>query len=152
MGHKYWTKEQKEGARLRALGNTNKLGIKVSDITKQKIRVAFCARIKDKTKHPRWIKDRTQLSRISNQGERRTSAYFFWRKSVYKRDNWKCKINNNDCKGRLEAHHILGFTDYPKLRYDINNGITLCHFHHPKRRQDESNLSPYFKELVMNVK
>lgn len=35
-----------------------------------------------------------------------------------------------------------------KLRYDINNGITLCHAHHPRKRADEAKLSPYFKELV----
>ena len=64
------------------------------------------------------------------------------------RDNWKCKINNSDCKGRLEVHHILGFTKFPELRYDINNGITLCHFHHPRVREEEKRLSPYFMELV----
>jgi hypothetical protein len=95
-----------------------------------------------------WIKDRTKLCRISKQGERRTSAYFNWRKEVWARDCWKCKINNSDCKGRLEAHHILGFTDYPELRYEVNNGITLCHFHHPRKWEEEKRLSPYFKNLV----
>src|ERR1700692_2692688 len=46
----------------------------------------------------RWIKDRTKLCRVSKQGERRTSAYFEWRKQVWLRDNWKCKIANPDCK------------------------------------------------------
>lgn len=79
-------------------------------------------------------------------------AYKEWRINVYRRDIFKCKMNNQDCKGRIEAHHILGWTKYPELRYEINNGITLCHFHHPRKREDEINLSPYFKELVMNVK
>lgn len=48
--------------------------------------------------------------------------------------------------------NFIGFTKFPELRHDINNGITLCHFHHPRKREDEINLSPYFKELVMNVK
>lgn len=63
-------------------------------------------------------------------------------------DNWKCRIINNDCKGRLEAHHILNWKDYSELRYDINNGITLCHAHHPRGRANEKRLSPYFMELV----
>lgn len=99
-------------------------------------------------KHFRWIADRTQLKRFSKQGERRTSAYFYWRKQVWERDNYKCKIANNDCDGRIEAHHILSWRDHAELRYQINNGITLCHFHHPRKRVDEERLSPYFQGLV----
>jgi len=69
-----------------------------------------------KENHPRWIKDRTKLCRRSKQGERRTSIYFNWRKQVWLRDNWKCKIANPDCKGRIEAHHILSYRDYENLR------------------------------------
>lgn len=98
--------------------------------------------------HFRWIEDRTKLCRISKQGERRTSAYFFWRKSVWERDNYKCKIGNKDCNGKIEAHHILGWKEHIELRYDINNGITLCHFHHPRKREEEKRLSPYFQELI----
>jgi len=38
--------------------------------------------------------------------------------------------------------------DYPELRYEVNNGITLCHFHHPRKINDEMKLSPYFQELI----
>ena len=98
--------------------------------------------------HYRWIEDRTKLSRTSNQGERRTSAYTYWRHEVWSRDEFQCLIANADCGGRLEAHHILGWKDYPELRYEIKNGITLCHFHHPRKRKDEARLSPYFNELL----
>ena len=98
--------------------------------------------------HWRWIIDRTKLSRISKQGERRTSIYFDWRKRVWERDNWKCRINNSDCKGRIESHHILGWSSYPELRYNINNGITLCHAHHPRKRAEEKQLAPIFQELI----
>jgi hypothetical protein len=72
--------------------------------------------------------------------------------SIKKRDNWKCKINNQDCKGNLEAHHILSWRDYQELRYDINNGITLCHAHHPRKRIDEAKLSPFFQRIVAEMK
>jgi len=96
--------------------------------------------------HSRWIKDRTQLKKSDRHTD---SAYSEWRKNVYRRDNFKCKINNLDCKGRIEAHHIFSWKDFPELRYNINNGITLCHFHHPRKKAEESRLSPYFKELIL---
>jgi len=49
-----------------------------------------------------------------------------WRKVVYKRDNWTCQRCFKK-GGKIEAHHIKRFSEYPELRVDINNGITLCH-------------------------
>lgn len=95
-----------------------------------------------------WKEDRTKLCRISKQGERRTSAYFFWRMQVWIRDGFKCRIANQDCDGRIEAHHILGWSEYVELRYEINNGITLCHTHHPRKRAEEKRLVPEFQALV----
>jgi hypothetical protein len=71
-----------------------------------------------------------------------------WAVAVKNRDGWKCKISDNNCFGRLESHHILRWKDYPELRYEVNNGITLCQFHHPRKIKDEMNLIPTFKELI----
>ena len=80
--------------------------------------------------------------------ERNDSAYWEWRLNVWKRDNFKCRINNQDCKGRIIAHHILPWRDFPELRYEINNGITLCQAHHPRVRAEEKQLIPIFQGLV----
>lgn len=96
-------------------------------------------------KHHNWLHDR---SKLKVQNRRNDSAYCAWRREVWLRDNFKCKIGNPDCKGRIEAHHILKWSDYPELRYKINNGITLCHFHHPKKVEEEKRLAPQFFELV----
>ena len=100
---------------------------------------------KDK-KRTRWIFDRTKIKR----GKRNfhDADYKAWHNSVKNRDGWKCKISNKDCCGKIEAHHILAWRDYPELRYDTNNGITLCRFHHPRKRLDEVRLSPYFQQLI----
>ena|SRR3990167_1431982 len=98
-------------------------------------------------KHYLWIKDRSQL-KTDERKKGYDSRYKCWMREVKNRDNWKCKILNKDCKGRLEAHHILNWQDFPELRYEINNGITLCVAHHPRSRAKENELSPYFKELV----
>lgn len=97
--------------------------------------------------HHRYIEDRTQ---IVGKHDRRfhDPEYKQWHRCVKNRDGWKCKISNSDCSGRVEAHHILGWKDYPELRYEVNNGITLCHFHHPRKRKDEMRLSPYFMDLI----
>jgi len=96
--------------------------------------------------HPKWIRDREKL--ISNQKGRRSHEHRKWSNSVKKRDNYCCKIKNCDCFGKLEAHHILSYSQYPELRYDINNGITLCKYHHPKKKEDELLFQEYFKTLI----
>lgn len=60
-----------------------------------------------------------------NDTLRHRREYKDWRTSVYKRDGYTCQC----CGSRgdkLNAHHINQFADYPELRYDTNNGITLC--------------------------
>lgn len=94
--------------------------------------------------------DRSKLR--TDEDKSYDTKYKYWMFSIKKRDNFKCKINNKDCKGRLEAHHILGWKSYPELRYEINNGITLCLAHHPRSREEEAKLSPYFKKLVAEIK
>ena len=74
--------------------------------------------------------------------------YREWRKSVFTRDNYKCRIADGNCKGQLQPHHILIWAEYPELRYVINNGITLCQAHHPRKRAEEKRLEPTFRELV----
>ena len=98
--------------------------------------------------HFAWIKDRTKLAK---RQERNDMAYKEWRKNVWLRDNFTCKIANPNCKGHIEAHHILSWRDFPELRYEINNGITLCHAHHPRKRSEEAKLSSYFQKLVAKM-
>lgn len=94
--------------------------------------------------HWAWRVDRSLVKR---KDERADAPYHCWMRDCRKRD-MGCRINNQDCKGRLEVHHILSWKDYPEFRYDINNGITLCHFHHPKTREEEERLIPYFRNMV----
>ena len=91
------------------------------------------------------IQDRTKLKR---RDDKHSSAYNEWRKNVYQRDIWKCRLKSDECCGRIEAHHIFNWVDYPELRYIISNGITLCHFHHPLKWSEEERMIPIFQELI----
>jgi hypothetical protein len=57
-------------------------------------------------------------------------------------------VGNDDCDEVLEVHHILRWHTYPELRYKINNGITLCHSHHPRKMQEEKRLESELQALV----
>lgn len=94
-----------------------------------------------------WIADRTKVIGRHNRNFH-DPEYKQWRKRVWERDNYKCKITDSDCNGRIEAHHILRWKDFPKLRYEVNNGITLCHFHHPRKRTEEDRLIPTFLTAI----
>jgi hypothetical protein len=96
----------------------------------------------------RYITDRTKLK--TARAHAYDVRYQEWSKSVKDRDNWKCKISDDNCSDKLESHHILPWRDFQELRYELNNGITLCRFHHPKKRADEMKLSPFFQSLVIS--
>lgn len=63
-----------------------------------------------------------------NHLARNTQELKEWRRAVYRRDNYTCqKCGIKGCrKHPLNAHHIKSFADYPELRFEVSNGITLC--------------------------
>jgi hypothetical protein len=61
---------------------------------------------------------------------RGSDRYKNWRKVVYERDGYKCVLCGK--KGDINADHIKPFSLYPELRFDINNGRTLCKDCHKK--------------------
>lgn len=71
--------------------------------------------------------NKTSIQRLK---ERKEGKDNLWRKTVYIRDNYTCQVcNAKSISGRevyLIAHHIEAYNTSPKLRYDINNGVTLC--------------------------
>ena len=143
------SKEHIEKLRLKKIGNKNGCGNKGVKRSKEAIKNIREARKKQTGEnHWRWIKDRAKLK--TDRLKMYDVKYKYWMKEVKDRDNWKCKINNKDCNGRLEAHHILPWSKFPELRYEVNNGITLCLHHHPRKRNDEKILAPMFKKMVLD--
>ena len=60
-----------------------------------------------------------------NELARKSPEYKIWRISVFERDNYTC-IHCGKKGGKLQADHIKPFSRYKELRFDLNNGRTLC--------------------------
>lgn len=56
---------------------------------------------------------------------RKSRYYTQWRREVFKRDDFTCQMCG-DVGGKLNAHHIMPYRSYKKLRLDVNNGVALC--------------------------
>lgn len=78
--------------------------------------------------------------------------YKKWRKKIYARDKYHCQWPGcNRTKG-LQAHHILKWSDFPGLRYHLDNGITLCKDHHKFITNNEDGYINFFNQLILQKK
>ena len=76
-------------------------------------------------KSHRWEGGKTQKNTLL----RNDIEYKMWREEVFNRDNFTCVL----CKergGNLTADHIKPWALYPALRFDVENGRTLCRHCH----------------------
>ena len=69
-----------------------------------------------------------------------------WREKVFARDNWTCQICGTRGGVRLEADHIKPFAYFPKLRYEVLNGRTLCRKCHDKTKMDFRKMRKIYAE------
>ena len=96
---------------------------------------------------------------IRHRDGRELPEYRDWRKSVFDRDHYTCQCcGNRNGDGKtvyLEAHHIFNWRDNVDLRYDVDNGITLCkdcHLRFHKKYGKRNNTKEQFVEFVNNYK
>ena len=61
-----------------------------------------------------------------NEKIRKSFEYKLWRQAVFKRDNYQCIFGGKEHGNKLHADHIRPFAKHPELRFDVNNGRTLC--------------------------
>lgn len=61
----------------------------------------------------------------TNQKLRASFEYREWREAVFNRDNFTCQ-NCGTRGGTIHADHIKPWAFFPELRFDVNNGRTLC--------------------------
>lgn len=68
--------------------------------------------------HPNFREE----ARRKNRG----GSHHKWVNAVMSRDKATCQ-HCGATEVELHAHHIKSFKDYPELRFDVDNGITLCY-------------------------
>src|ERR1700728_482460 len=115
--------EHRRNISLALIGNTRTRGKKHT----LDWRVAMSERQRG-SGHWNWQGGRTPLS----LKDRRGVSYKVWRLQVFERDDYRC-FDCGERGGDLEAHHIYPFALFPRLRFAIENGITLCRQCHRKR-------------------
>ena len=77
--------------------------------------------------HPNWNGGR----RSGIIALRTHAPYKKWSRDVLKRDDYTCVFCGKR-GGNLHAHHLKSFSDFSEIRYELNNGITLCVSCHAK--------------------
>jgi 5-methylcytosine-specific restriction endonuclease McrA len=115
-------KECRDSARLRSLGNTYRRGSTQTEKSKEKNRIAHLGKVTMQGEnHYNWKGGITPLRKKLYFGK----EYKKWRKNVFERDNYTCQ-ECGTIGGKLNADHINPWAFFPKLRFELSNGRTLC--------------------------
>lgn len=123
---KHWKVSKKRTLAMKKRYSEAKKGIKFSEKHKEKISISNGGNGKSDRTNKRYY----HLNDAKHKE---------WRDKIFKRDNWICQTcGKGGCY--LEPHHIKGWSKYPKLRYDVKNGVTLCiECHRLTRKKNVSN-------------
>ena len=98
--------------------------------------------------HPNWDPTKSNKERYIQRKFETTTL----RNKTFERDKYTCQCCNKT-NTVLNAHHILPFSKYLELRFDINNLITLCKLchtsYHSKYKKDINleTLNKFKKEV-----
>lgn len=93
-----------------------------------KYRYTFCSgecRVSYMREHPDTTPNWKGGVTPQHQIIRQSAEYKEWRKQVLQRDHYACQVCSKR-GGHLTAHHLWKFSEFPHLRFSINNGLTLC--------------------------
>jgi hypothetical protein len=115
------TEEHKAKISSSMKGKKNSLGTKRSKEFKEKLSIYWT----NNPKHNFWKDGQAVLRRSERKIIMGRLEYRLWRTSVFERDNYTCQ----ECGYRgpnLQADHIKPYSLFPELRFELDNGRTLC--------------------------
>ena len=130
-----WNKGKRNGSILFKCKTCNKEFYRTKSSIKYRKTGKFCSKkCKGKWMSKNLIGEKSYLWKDGKSSENRLIRYSKkmdgWRKKVFERDNYICQNcgarNGNGKDIYLEAHHIKAFSKFPKLRFALSNGKTLC--------------------------
>lgn len=97
--------------------------------------------------HHLWKGGITEKNKVIRTG----TKYKEWRLKIMKRDNYCCQVCNiksgNGKAVYLEVHHIKTFSQFPELRFELSNGVTLCKRCHSETKKKEEWWENEFRYL-----
>lgn len=144
-------KNMSEAAKKYNIKPPSRKGSKLSEEQRKKMSI-YLKGINSGGKQWNWkggISEKNKLIRASFE-------YKQWREAVFKRDNWTCQKYGIK-GGILHPHHIKNFSEYPELRFEINNGITLSknahnEFHkiHGRTKNNITQINNFIKTYENN--
>jgi len=97
-------------------------------------RILYTQRMISGSRNYRWQGGITPINTLE-RSQMKTRSWSF---SIKKRDSFTCQgCGDKNYKGRgksirFHAHHIKAWKDYPGLRFNLTNGITVCYNCHKK--------------------
>ena len=72
--------------------------------------------------HHRWLGGKSSKNNLLRNSKKNRK----WTLDVFKRDNFICQSCGIIGSGNLTPHHLEGWHWCEKLRFEVNNGVTLC--------------------------
>ena len=138
------SKEHIEKLRLAKLNNPvrywlGKTRPSLSDATRKKMsdthkKIGTLPPVRFGDKNNKW---KGGISKLCRYKHYRNKEYIGWRKEVFERDDYTCrhcfKRSGVGVQVIIHPHHIKSYSYFPELRYEIENGITLCYECHKKQ-------------------
>ena len=125
-GHPSWNKGIKTGL-------TSPSNFKVGNVAwnhpnneKTRFKKGIVGQYQFKKGNKPWNWTKNSLPTPLSKKIRKSDKYCLWREKIFERDNYVCHWCGIKSGIDLEAHHFMEFAKYPKLRFVVNNGITLC--------------------------
>jgi hypothetical protein len=166
---KHWSEEIKQRMRLKELGKKKNISNEVRKIMSEKGKrkknnLGKHWKLSDETKRKMSDAVKGEKSYLWKGGIssvntriRQGLEFRLWRESVFVRDNFTCqKYGLKAIKGTgkrviLHPHHIQNFSQFPELRFAIDNGITLskkAHDEFHKRYGKQNNTKEQLEEFL----